>query len=290
MPGRDTTQQKNLGPSEITFNGTILGHTDQNGAKIVRTPNMVPGHVGEAGVQAVNLWQNGETVECEMVLEQTDFDILAAAFPGLTKVASGGKTKVTSGSVAGLQITAGVLTFQPIALVGVSHAYDTTVQAAVPVSAMPIQYVGSKTQGWSVKFTGLYVAGLADGARSMSFGDDSATADSDAPTATVVPADDAAGVALNAAIVVTVSEDLDPRTVIAANFKLIEWSAAIGSVPTLHACTVALANAGPATQVTVTPTGNMTSGKIHSFQALNIKDVNGNLLSGGDFYSDFTTV
>ena len=290
MAGRDTTTQKVLGPSEITFGSTVLGHTDNAGAKITRTVTMVEGLVGEAGPQAVNVFLAGEKVEADFVLEQTDFDILAAAFPGLTKVSSGGKTKVTTGTVSGVQITAAKLTFQPIELVGVSHAYDTTLQAAVPVGNPTLTYVGNKTQGYACKFTGLYVPGLTDGGRSMSFGDDSASADSTPPTATSVPADNDTGVATSALIVLTVSENVDPRTVVAENFKLIKWTAAIGGAYTIIACTVALVNAGAATQITVTPSVLAAGTTNYSFQANNIKDQSGNLLSSGCYYIDFQTV
>jgi hypothetical protein len=291
MSAMDATFQKNLGPSILTFGSTVLGHTDKNGVKVKIMPSIVEGVVGEAGM-AVNAWLEKMPVEIDVILEQTDPIILAAAFPLFNKVTStGGLSKLTGGDVSGKQITPAQLVIAP-QIAANTPGYNFTVFKAYAAGAAEIDYVGSKSQGWAVKLKSLYDPTLGDGARVWAFGDTTITGDSVAPTATIAPT---AGqtLAAPASIIWTFSENLDGRSVNAQNIKVIQWSGAAGtSTPTVltpQAGSPVLANAGAATTVTWTPSSAFASGKIHTVVADGLMDQNGNLYAGGAFYSFFTT-
>src|ERR1044071_2300448 len=243
----DTTQQIVLGPSVLTLGSTDLGHSGAKGVTVHITPHIVSGHVNIAGPTDVNSFLHGYVVEVDVEIAQTDPTILAASIAQFVKVTSGGSSKNTLGSVAGLLLTPQQLTIHPKRQS--TAVFDTTLYAAVPISAPQIIYDGAKVQGWSVKFRAQAVTTRADGDMILCFGDPTITADTTPPTFTIVPADDAT-VTNVTPITMTLSKDMDGRFVTLDNFKLISWSGAVGSTGTIVAgASVVLSNAGAATQI-----------------------------------------
>lgn len=287
----DTTQQIDLGPSILTLGSTDLGHSGEKGVIVHITTHTVDGHVNVAGPTAVNTWKVGDVVEVDVEVAQTDPLILSQSIAAFLKVtSSGGASKNTLGSTSGLLLTPHQLTIHPKNQ-GTSKTFDTTIYAAVPISSPQIVYDGAKVQGWACKFRAQAVTTRGEGDMILAFGDPTITADTVAPTFTIVPADDATVTAVTQ-IVMTLSKPMDGRFVNLANFKLIQWSGAVGTTPTLiDGASVALVNNGASTTITWTPASSPLTGggKVYSFLGFGLVDQNGNpLQSGNPYLCDFT--
>ena len=284
--GKDITQIYTLGPSTITYNGVDLGHTDDAGVKITRKINEVTATAGKFGKAPVGIFYDGETVEVDFILQQTDFTILASAFPKLNTVTGSGKTKLTTGNISGTKITAAAMVIQSL-ISALDPLFQVNLAQAVPVGDFIPVFTGGKIQGWACKFHGVVnESGGSDGSYMLTFGDPTATADAVAPVVSaVVPLDNAAGVAEATTVVWTISKALNGLTVNTASVMLVKDNVGAGAV----AGAVALANNGASTTITFTPTSSLSTGKYYAVLAPNvIKDLAGNLLAG--YESDFTCV
>ena len=101
--------------------------------------------------------------------------------------------------------------------------------------------------------------------------------DTTPPTCTVSPTDAATGVAVSANIVFTFSEDLDPGSVVPANFVLMT---AAGVEVALTSANIALVNNGASTTVTINPTSNLSASTDYVITATTgIRDKAGNSMA-----------
>ncbi len=247
-----------IGPAAVSIASVDMGHTDEEGAKVALTNEIVEAMAGKYGQTPVKKWLNGQRVEVEFNLIQTNFTNLASVLPGATKVTSGADSKLTFGKNAGTPLT-GVALKLTSHITAQTPAYDFTIAQAVPIGDFELVYSGEGFNKWACKFEGLIdEGGGADGSWLATFGDTSISADAVAPTATVVPADDAAAVAVGTAVVWTVSENLNGNTVDAFSVYLLEDAETAGAGAKV-AGTVVLVNNGASTTITFTPDSDLTA-------------------------------
>lgn len=280
------------GPVNCLVNSVNIGHTDEKGVSITRKVTTVEAFVGKFGKTPVGGWKNGEVIEADFVLMETVMTNLANMFPGLHIVTSGANSKITFGEIAGQKITGVPLKFQTFISAN-TPGYDFTLQSAIPVGDFDPVYAGDKFLGWKVKFRGIVdEAGGADGSFLGTFGDTTITADVTPPTlSSSVPADDAAGVSTSATVTLNFSEAMNQNTILTPpgtpsrpNFRLVQWSAGIGSVATEVPGTVTMPTSQ---QMVFTPTSALTGGKSYSWWLAGATDLAGNILAIA--YGDFAT-
>jgi len=276
MPTLDTSKIELFGAAAVSIGGVDVGHTDETGVKLALTNTIVEALAGKYGQSPVAVFLNGQRAEMEFVLIQTEFANLERVLPGASKVTDGGDSKLTFGKAAGGKLTGVQLIFTPV-LSGQSPKYNLTVPVAVPIGDFELVYSGESHNKWMCKFLVLInEAGGAEGSYLFTFGDASITGDAVAPTATVVPADDAAAVAVGAAVVWTCSENLDGNTVDIDSVILLEDPLGAGGGSKV-AGTVVLVNGGAATTITLTPASNLSAATDYAAMLnSSIKDLNGN--------------
>lgn len=276
--GLDISKVIPLAASNITIGGTNVGHTDEEGAKVTLTGTIIEAMTGQHGQVGVRKWLNGQrvTVEFNIIQTKDNWAVLEKMLVGGTKVTDGSDNKITFGLNAGTEISSAELILKPIASAD-TPMYDFTMHKAVKMGEPEIVFSGANYQKWACKFEALIdEAGGSDGNWLCSFGKDATTGDAVAPTATVVPVDDAGAVAVGTAVVYTCSEDLDGNTVNTNTVYLLEDAEAAGD-GSVVAASVVLVNAGASTTITLTPDSNLTG--TTEFTALltaQVKDKNGN--------------
>ena len=278
-----------LGPASLTFNGVNLGHTDESGLKLTLKGTLVKAQVAKYGKADVGVFLNGQQAEVDGVMMQSDMTLLAAAFPGATKVTNGGgASKLTFGVGAGTLLTPYTLVVAPYqgptAYGSVTPTINWTMQA-VPVGDFDPVYEGGKVAGYKVKFSGVInEAGASSGSWVGQFGDSTITANITAPTVSgVVPAQAATGVATSSNVVWTLSANMNAATVNTNTVSLIKDPA---GTPSDVPGTVVLANNGSSTTITFTPTSALTAGKTYVANlAPSVADQTGLVISGGAGYS-----
>ena len=276
MPTLDTSKIELFGAAAVSIGGVDVGHTDETGVKLALTNTIVEAISGKYGQSPVAAFLNGQRGEIEFVLIQTEFDNLERVLPGATKVTDAGNSKLTFGKAAGGKLTGVELIFTPV-LSGQSPKYNLTVPVAVPIGDFELVYSGESHNKWTCKFLVLInEAGGVEGNYMFTFGDASITGDAVAPTATVVPADDATGIAIGTTVVWTCSENLDGNTVDLDSVLLIEDPLGAGG-GTKVAGGVVLVNAGASTTITLTPDSNLAASTDYAAMLnSSIKDLNGN--------------
>lgn len=285
----DISKIVDLGACRVTINSVIAGHTNEEGTKVTLTSEIIRSMVAKFGKAFVRHFLNGQAATVEFILQQTEFDVLAQILPGGTVVTdSGGDKKITFGKIGGTPLTAVTLVLTPF-LSANTPLYDFSMYC-VPVGDFEIVYDGGKVQGWKCKFEGsINEAGGANGSYLATFGDSSITQDVTAPTATVVPADAATGVAVGDNVVWTFSEELDGNSVNADNVILFKDPTGSGMTGLEVAGSVTLVNNGASTTITFNPTASLSASTKYIAVLRNIKDKAGNELASGLQASEFTT-
>lgn len=279
----DATQILLHGACRISVGGVILGHTTPEGVQANVTGEPVHAYTGKYGPNVpVKTFNPGQGIEVEFMLSESVMTALAAAFPNWTRVSGSGLEKLNVGVVAGEQVDSAQLILTSF-LADNTPERDLTITKAVPVGKPTISYQGTQEQRWAVKFVGLMneSTGVV-----FAYGDASATTDSDSSdVSAVVPAAEATGVALATTVVWTFDKELDASTVIAANVLLFEDD----STPARIACAApVLVNNGASTTITLTPSANLTTAKLHLATVTSaIRDINGNYIT--TYASRFTT-
>lgn len=291
MAGIDVREIVDLGAAAVTINGVNVGHTDEAGVKVSIKNEIVQAMVAKYGKSPVKHFLNGQTIELEFTLQQSNFSNLIEVLPGATKVTGvGGNSKLTFGSTAGKTIPGVSLSLVPyLTDANQATAFRLSAANAVPVGDWEITYDGKKEQGYKAKFRILVdELGGTDGNFLFTFGDLSASADTTPPTvSSVSPANNATGVATSAVVVWTLDKNLNGNSV---NLKNVLLFADPTGSPTGDqvAGTVALVNAGASTTVTFTPSAPLAGGTLYLAVLSGVEDLAGNAL--GMYASEFTTV
>lgn len=284
----DITQYINLGACALEINGVDAGHFDEGGLKVAIKSSIVEGKAAKYGDVPVAKWLNGQRIELEGQLIQTDNTQLVEVLPGAVKVTDGsGDSKLTFGKIGGTPIPPVDVVLTPY-LPANDPAYVLTLKAA-PVGDFELVYSGTQGQVWKIKLEGVInEAGGADGSYLFSFGDPTITPDVTPPTvSSVSPTNGATGVAVGDNVVWTLSEDLDGNTVNDDNVFLMADPG--GPTGLKVAGTVTLNNNGASTTITFNPTSSLAAGTKYIAVLQNIKDRAGNLLASGFYATDFTT-
>lgn len=246
-----------LGPGAIIFNGVDLGHTDDNGIKATRKVKLVVVKVGLYGdSEAAAPFYNGESIELDATLMQTNMAILGAAFPLANIITNGTNSRLAFGNIAGTRVASGSLIVQ--SQTPGNDPADQYNFTAYPAGDFEAVYTGGKISGYKIKFKAIVNTTAAIGSLLGGFGDPSITADSVAPTSTnVVPADAATGVAESTTVVWTFSKALNGQTVNTQTVMVLKGSTGQGAAV---AGAVVLANNGASTTITFTPTSSLSTG------------------------------
>lgn len=289
MSGINVSEIITLGASAVSVGGVDVGHTDENGVKMTVKSEMVQATVGKYGKSPVKHFINGQVVEVEFSLSQSNLTNLANVLPGATRVTGSGKTKLTFGLTAGTTVPGVALVLTPyLTDASQSTAFKVTANNAVPVGDWEISYDGKKEQVYKCKFRiQVDEAGGANGSYLFVYGDPTASADVSAPTVSAVaPTNGATGVATSTTVVWTCSESLDGNTVNTANVLLFKDPAG-GPTGDQVAGTVVLSNAGASTTITFTPTAALDGTQKYIAVLNGVKDLAGNAL--GMYVTDFTT-
>jgi hypothetical protein len=136
MAGINVQEIIDLGAANVIINGVNVGHTDENGVKVNIKNDIVMAHVGKYGKTAVRHFLNGQTVEVEFTLQQSNFDNLAGVLPGATEVidAGGVKKKLTFGVIGGTSIVGVSLQLTPF----LTDANQATAFQLVAANAVPV--------------------------------------------------------------------------------------------------------------------------------------------------------
>jgi len=285
---QDVDAVKLMGPCKVTIGGVDVGHVGEEGVTASIAGTVVEAKVAKYGDLPVGAWMNGQRVEVEFMLTQTDKDAMALALPLATKVVDGGDTKLTFGRIAGTRITAAELKLTP-EKPGNTPDNDLTMPKAVPIGDFQAVYVGSDFTKWSCKFLVLAnEATGADGSYGFTFGDTTISADAVAPTCgSTVPVDDATAISVDTTVVFNMSEELDPSTVNVDSVLLLEDPAGAGG-GVVREGTVVLTNAGASTYITFTPATSLSAATLYSAVLTKaIKDKAGN--AHGGTVNNFTT-
>lgn len=271
------SEMKLLGPVTVSIGGVDVGHTDEEGATIRRTPEIVGARAGKYGNVDVRKFQIGDKLEAEFMLAQSNLSNLALVWPGVTKVSSGGNDKLTFGQNAGKIITPSALLLTPI-LAANTPGFDFKIDQAVPIGDFELVYTPQGFNKYHCLFEGVInETGAADNAWLGTFGDASISADVTPPSmSSSVPADGAGAHPVADDLVCTMSENLDGNTVDDESVILIKDPAATAvRVPG----TVTLVNAGASTTITYNPTSSLDTSTLHLLILTHrIKDQAGNAL------------
>ena len=255
----DGTKVIPLGPVSINFNGADLGHTDETGATAKIKTTWVESRAGKYGKGAtLDLFKNGQEIEIEGVLQQSDMVLLNKFLPGANIVTnSNGDSKLTFGETAGKKNPSGTLILTPF-VPGNAPGFSLTIVKAGSKGDWEIIYSGDKITGYKFVFRGLIdeISG-SEGSFLFTFGDSCITADPTIPSVTAFdPADGASGVLTTYHPVATFNRELDPLTVNNDSVHLIEDP--LGTAVDIPG-TVVLANNLAATTVTFIPTSPLTA-------------------------------
>jgi hypothetical protein len=286
----DVQEVQLYGPADVLINGVTVGHTTMEGIKVKRTPKIAEAKVSKFGDTAVKKWQDGEKLEVEFTLAQSNFGLLANALPSATLVTDGsGNQKLTFGKIAGTPLDAVELVLQPFVAAN-TPTYDLTIPKAVSIGDFSVDYIGEKFNGFHCKFEGLVDESASDGALLFTLGDASITQNAVAPTFTVVPTDNATPTA-PANIVWTFSKDLNADTIqdyesaLPSTVIVMKTPSGAGQTGLEYAGHATLSNNGAATTLTWTPDVAFQSGQVYMWILQNIKSLDGNDLpfNAGNF-------
>lgn len=288
MAVKDKTKIVMMGPCNVVVAGVNVGHTGASGAKVAGSTTFVEAMVGQYGQSVVDVFENGQRFEVEFSLAQTEFATLAACLPGATQFVDGADRKLGFGKTAGQKVTA--VTFKLTALNAANTPlYDFTAMA-VPIGDFEIPYSGEATNEWTCKFLCVVDETAAEGRWLAEVGDVSITADVAAPTmSAILPLDDEAAASRATTIVATFSENLDPTTVHADSFFVLEDPLGAGETVKVAGAAPVLVNNGASTTITFTPGSTLSA--LTAFAVVitgAIKDLAGNAFVQRQ--TNFTTV
>lgn len=289
MAGINVSEIVDLGAAAVTINGVNVGHTDENGVKVSVKNEIVMATVGKYGKSPVKHFLNGQTVELEFVLQQSNFANLVEVLPGATKITGSGKDKLTFGVTAGTTIPGVSLSLVPFLTdANQATAFQLAAASAVPVGDWEITYDGKKEQGYKCKFRiQVDELGGTEGNFLFTYGDPTASQDTTAPTVTsLVPVNTSTGISVNTTIVWTLDEDINPSTVNTSNALLFADPTG-GFSGGQVAGSVVLVNAGASTTITFTPSAPLTASTLYLAVLSGVEDLAGNAL--GLIASEFTT-
>lgn len=290
MAGINVNEIVDLGAAAVTINGVDVGHTDEAGVKVSVKSEIVQAMVGKYGKSPVKTFLNGQIVELEFKLQQSNFSNLVQVLPGASKVTGAGKDKLTFGLTAGTTIPGVSLSLVPFLTdANQATAFQLVANNAVPVGDWTIEYDGKKEQSYSCKFrVQIDEVGGTNGNFLFTYGDPTASADLVAPVvSSVVPANLATGENPSGLQVFwTLSKDLNPSSVNSKNVLLFADPVG-GPTGDQVAGTIQLSNAGASTTVIFTPTGSLSASTKYLAVLSGVEDMAGNAL--GLYVSEFTT-
>ncbi len=282
MAGINVDEVVDLGGCNAVINGVNVGHFDENGLTAAIKSIIVEAFAAKYGMLAIKRFLNGQTIDLEGELIQTNMSNLAEALPGATVVTNlAGDKKLTFGKIGGTEIPSVDLVLSPF-LTDNTPTYDLTLKVT-PVGDFELLYSGNGIQKWKVKWSAVVnEATGADGSYAGEFGDPSITQDTVAPAVTSVTPANAATPTAPAGIVWVLTKELNPATVSGESVAVIEDD----GTPTEKVGTVVLVNNGTSTTITFTPTTAFTGSKQYIASLNGITDKAGNALP---FYaSQFT--
>ena len=278
------------GPADVQINGVTVGHTTMEGVTVKRTPKIAEAKVAKFGDTMVSKWQDGEKIEVEFTLAQSDFGTIVNALPTATLVTNvGGLQKLTFGQIAGTKLPSVALVLLPFVPAN-TPAFNLNIPKAISIGDFEVDYKGEKFNGFKCKFEGAVNESQTNGNLLWSLGDASITADLVNPVVSLVsPLDGAVGVAVGASITWTISKSLDANFVGSTNVRLFKDPTGTGPTGLGVAGTIVLTNAGASTTIVFTPSAPMSALTKHIAYLEGVRDQAGNLLASGFYATEFTT-
>ncbi len=289
-----------LGVCAVSYNGADLGLTSLKGAVIKTKTKFTDTMAGKYGQVATGKFIDGQGIEADFELTQSQLSMLAACYPGVTKITgTSGASKLAFGLLAGTKLAQGALVLTPVLGSGAtpdaqtgaySPGFNITITQAVAIGEFTKTWNGSEYV-WPVKFEGLIDTGKTNGRLLAAVGDDSLTADAVAPTlTTVLPAENATGVSDTLATIVwTFSKALNGNTVTAGAGGTVKLFKEPGGSETvvIIPLTLALVNNGASTTITATLGSALGAATKYIWALSGIQDQAQNALA--ETFGEFTT-
>jgi len=273
------------GPCSIYYKSAFMGFT-QDGAEVNVEESWEDVVVDEHGESPVDALLTSENLTVKVRLSEFTMSNLRRSIPGSTQVIDGAKEAVSIGRSTGFRARtyAGQLTLHPIANDVADVSEDLTVWLAYVSEPVTYSYVYNDVRSYEVTFRALVDVAKTDGRRIAMIGDSSAGADITAPSvSSVLPVDDATGVAVTDNVVITLAaNDLDSTSMTAATVMLIAES-----TETQVASTLSWDSA--LSKITLNPNASLSALADYRLVVNGLKDVSGNQMVSA-FTSNFTTV
>ena len=278
---KDSTKVVKLGPCSVTVDAVNIGYTGPNGATVNISDEVTFSQVADFGNTNFRGFLTGCMVELEIELAQTELDKMAALASSTTTITDGASYAVGIGKKVGAALSGVQVIVTPVD----TNQPTFTIYKAVANSEYSLPYTGADgATYYTVKFEA-----LADDSKTTDclarFGSTSISADTTAPTFTVVPLDEATDVVVTSNVIWTFSEELDPATVNTSSVYCVERDDPSENI----AGSVTLVNNVASTTITFNPTSDLSASTGYTvFLTQAITDKAGNALAelGG---SEFTT-
>ena len=126
------------GPTQVKIGGVNVGHTDETGVKCKIASAVVEAKAGKFGDAPVKKWLNGQRIEVEFMLIQSNFALLQKALPGSTLTTDASQNqKLTWGSIAGTPLPGVLLELIPY-LAANTPLFNLTIPSASPVGPFSV--------------------------------------------------------------------------------------------------------------------------------------------------------
>lgn len=272
------------GPASISFKGVVLGFT-QDGQEVSSEPTWADIVVDQFGAGALDALLEAQEVTVTTILSEFTLANLQKVLGGALHVIDGAKEKVTIGRQAGFRARtdAGILLLHPITRDAADVVEDITLYKAYVNEAVAFAHTHNEVKSYEVVWRALVDETKTDGNHLFAIGDTSASADVTAPSvASIVPADDATGIAITDNIVITLTDDdLLESSMDANSVVLID-----DSDDSIIAATRTWASG--AKTITLNPTASLSAATKYRVVVTGLVDVNQNV-QATPFSSNFTT-
>ncbi len=249
----DDSQLHVLGPGQITLDGLDMGFVSKVAIDLTAEQvQLVTSAYGKAPLGVIRLGEEGK-ITC--TFDQVNTVNYAKAISGATRNVSGSDSNVSVGSFGGTRLTPMLFVYVPRD--PTLSAFSLTAWKVVPGPGSKIM-LDETQQNLPVEFIPLIDTSKANGMKLLAFGDITVVTDAVAPTAVLVPADDATVAAAAIVITATFNKAMDPATLNTDNIYVVDNAEGI-QAPVAASISVNAA----LTVATLTPNSTLTVG--HTF-------------------------
>ena len=283
MPGKSSSKMQVLGPGSLTLGGINAGYIEQGKLILgIQDVELTAGDTGGDGGTPHDVVHKCTKATLELMLDQVEFQIYAAAMQAAVRETSGANEVLGVGTTAGTKLTPVELILTPVPS-AIAATHILKFWRAVPRGDREIVLDANQQQKMKVTFEALWDETKAEGRKLLLFGNTSVASDTTAPTISS-SIDDTTGVSVSAAKDTTFSEQLDPASV--NEHTVILFVATETGVQAKVAATVSLDSGG--TVVSITPSSALSAATQYNIVFTSgIKDTAGNRFAGSKI--SFTT-